>query len=67
MTSTPPDRHALEVALLNARIQHLELIVETARGLMGSNQERLLRRLYEVPREMMSLDAQLRHAEARGA
>jgi hypothetical protein len=62
-----PDRTALEVALLKARIEHLELIVETARSLMGSNQERLLRRLYEVPRDITSLDAQLRHAEAREA
>lgn len=51
---------ALEIAMLKAHIQHLELVVETARSLMGSNQERLLRQLHEVPREMMALSAQLR-------
>jgi hypothetical protein len=45
--------------MLKARVQHLELVVETARSLMGSNQERLLRRLHEVPREIAALGAQL--------
>ena len=46
-----------EIKLLRARIEHLELVVETARGLMTANQERLLRRLHDVPREMMALTA----------
>ncbi len=56
-------RQTLEIALLKARIQHLELVVETARSLMGSNQERLLRRLHEVPREIVGLSAQLRRID----
>jgi hypothetical protein len=57
------DRQSLEIALLKARIQHLELIVETARGLMGSNQERLLRQLHDVPRDIVTLSAQLRRVD----
>lgn len=53
----------LEIAFLKARIQHLELVVETARSLMGSNHERLLRRLHEVPRELVELSNQLRRAD----
>ncbi len=60
-------RQALEIALLKARIQHLELVVETARCLMGSNQERLLRRLHEVPRELVELTAQLRRVDPTAA
>jgi hypothetical protein len=56
-------RQALEIALLKARISHLELVLETARGMMGANQERLLRRLYEVPRELVELTAQLRRVD----
>jgi hypothetical protein len=56
----PGDRQSLEIAFLKARIQHLELVVETARGLMGSNHERLLRRLHEVPRELVDLSNRLR-------
>jgi hypothetical protein len=56
----PGDRQALEIAFLKARIQHLELVVETARSLMGSNHERLLRRLHEVPRELVDLGNRLR-------
>jgi hypothetical protein len=48
-----------EIALLRARIEHLELVVETARSLMTSNQERLLRRLHDLPHEMMALTARL--------
>ncbi len=52
-----------EIAFLKARIQHLELVLETARSLMGSNHERLLRRLHEVPREIVELSAQLRRID----
>ena len=48
-----------ETELLLARIEHLELVVETARSLMTSNQERLLRRLHDLPHEMMTLTARL--------
>jgi hypothetical protein len=54
------DRQAVEIAFLKARIQHLELVLETARSLMGSNHQRLLRRLNDVPHEMIQLSAQLR-------
>jgi hypothetical protein len=53
------DRSGLEIALLKAQIEHLELVVETARSLMTSNQERLLRRLHDLPREMVALTARL--------
>jgi hypothetical protein len=53
------DRPSLEIALLKAQVEHLELVVETARSLMTSNQERLLRRLHDVPREMALLAARL--------
>lgn len=61
------DRQALEIALLKARIQHLELVVETARSLLGSNQERLLRRLHEVPRELVMLTTQLHRIDPHAA
>jgi hypothetical protein len=48
---------------LKARIQHLDLVLETARSLMGSNHERLLRRLHELPREIVELSAQLRRLD----
>jgi hypothetical protein len=54
------DRQTVEIAFLKARIQHLELVLETARSLMGSNHERLLRRLHEVPRELVELSNRLR-------
>ncbi len=60
---TATERASLEIAFLKARIQHLELVLETARGLMGSNHERLLRRLYETPRELVELGAQLRRID----
>jgi hypothetical protein len=53
------DRHAIEMRLLRAQVEHLELVVETARSLMTSNQERLLRRLHDLPREMAALTARL--------
>ena len=56
-------RQTLEIALLRARIQHLELVSETARGLLGSNQDRLLRRLYEIPRELATLSTQLQRID----
>ncbi len=59
----PNGTQALEIAFLKARIQHLELVVETARSLMGSNHERLLRRLHEVPRELVELSNQLRRVD----
>jgi len=49
----------LELALLKAQIEHLELVVETARSLMTSNQDRLLRRLHDLPREMVALTARM--------
>lgn len=52
-------RTDVEMALLRARVMHLEAVLETARGLMTSNQERLLRRLYEVPEEIAALSARL--------
>jgi len=55
----PDDRSAVEIALLRAQVEHLELVVETARSLMTSNQERLLRRLHDLPREMAALAAKL--------
>jgi hypothetical protein len=61
------ERQAVEIALLKARIQHLELVVETARSLMGSNQERLLRRLHEVPREIVGLSAQLHRLDPQAS
>ncbi len=57
------DRQALEIALLRARVQHLELVVETARSLLSANQDRLLRRLHEIPRELVSLSAQLQRVD----
>jgi hypothetical protein len=53
------DRASVEISLLKAQIEHLELVVETARSLMTSNQERLLRRLHDLPREMAALTARL--------
>jgi hypothetical protein len=53
------DRASVEIALLKAQVEHLELVVETARSLMTSNQERLLRRLHDLPREMAALAARL--------
>ena len=58
-----PERHVLEVAVLKARIQHLELVIEMARSLLGSNQERLLRRLHDVPRELATLSSQLQRVD----
>ncbi len=55
-----------EIAFLRARIEHLEIVIETARGLMTSNQERLLRRLHDMPREMATLAARM-DAPARDA
>ena len=53
------DRMATEIALLRARVAHLESVVDTARGLMSANQERLLRRLHDVPQELMLLTAKM--------
>jgi hypothetical protein len=52
-------RGQAEISLLKKRIEHLELVVETARSLMTSNQERLLRRLHDLPQELMMLTAAL--------
>jgi hypothetical protein len=52
-------RSGTEIKLLQVRIEHLELVVETARSLMTSNQERLLRRLHDVPHELMRLTAKM--------
>jgi hypothetical protein len=52
-------RGQAEITLLKKRIEHLELVVETARSLMTSNQERLLRRLHDLPQELMTLTAAL--------
>jgi hypothetical protein len=57
------DRQALEIALLRARVQHLELVIETARSLLNANQDRLLRRLHEIPRELVSLTTQLQRID----
>jgi hypothetical protein len=64
----PPaeDRNAVEISLLRAQIEHLELVVETARSLMTSNQERLLRRLHDLPREMAALAARLERLDNPG-
>jgi hypothetical protein len=59
VTDETPSRQATEVTLLKKRIEHLELVVETARSLMTSNQERLLRRLHDLPQEMLALTATL--------
>jgi hypothetical protein len=61
----PDDRQSLEVAFLKARIQHLELVLETARWLMGSNHERLLRQLHQVPRELVELSNRLRRFDVQ--
>jgi hypothetical protein len=53
------ERYEVEIALLRIQIEHLELVVETARSLMTSNQERLLRRLHDLPSEMIALNARL--------
>ncbi len=58
-TAMSDDRATVEIALLKAQVEHLELVVETARSLMTSNQERLLRRLHDLPREMAALAARL--------
>jgi len=52
-------RAEAELALLRARIEHLELVIETARGLMTANQEKLLRRLHDMPREVAALTLRL--------
>jgi hypothetical protein len=65
--ATQIDRQTLEIAFLKARIQHLDLVLETARSLMGSNHERLLRRLHELPREIVELSAQLRRVDPAAA
>lgn len=61
------DRQALEIALLRTRVQHLELVVETARSLLNANQDRLLRRLHEVPRELASLTSQLQRVDPKAS
>ena len=53
--ATEGSREQAEITLLKKRIEHLELVVETARSLMTSNQERLLRRLHDLPQELMVL------------
>ena len=60
------DRASVEIALLKAQIEHLELVVETARSLMTSNQERLLRRLHDLPREMAVLASRLERLDHPG-
>ncbi len=62
-SSVLSDPQSLEIAFLKARIQHLELVLETARNLMGTNHERLLRRLHEVPRELVELSSKLRRTD----
>ena len=57
------ERQGIEIALLKARIEHLEIVVETARGLLGSNQERLLRRLYDLPKEIVKLSQRLQRSD----
>jgi hypothetical protein len=59
-------RASVEIALLKAQIEHLELVVETARSLMTSNQERLLRRLHDLPREMAVLASRLERLDHPG-
>ncbi len=61
------DRQALEIALLRARVQHLELVVETARSLLSANQDRLLRRLHEIPRELVTLSTQLQRVDPQAS
>jgi hypothetical protein len=62
----PALRQATEITLLKKRIEHLELVVETARSLMTSNQERLLRRLHDLPQEMLALTATLNRLDQAG-
>lgn len=57
------ERQGVEIALLKARIEHLEIVVETARGLLGSNQERLLRRLYDLPKDIVKLSQRLQRSD----
>ena len=57
--SGPMSREQTEISLLKKRIEHLELVVETARSLMTSNQEKLLRRLHDLPQELVALTAAL--------
>jgi hypothetical protein len=46
-----------EIIFLRARIQHLEVVIETARSLLSSNQDRLIRRLHEIPMEFCNFSA----------
>lgn len=62
-TNAVIERQTIEITLLKARIEHLELVVETARGLLGSNQERLLRRLYDLPKEIVKLSQKLQRSD----
>jgi hypothetical protein len=55
-----------KIALLQARITHLEAVIEAARGLMTSNQERLLRRLHDTPREIAALSTRVDRLSAGG-
>lgn len=59
-------RLQVELALLRARIEHLELVIETARGLMTASQEKLLRRLHDMPREISALSARLARLDGTG-
>ncbi len=61
------ERQRTEVIFLKKRIEHLELVVETARSLMTSNQERLLRRLHDLPHELMALTTALNRLDQHSA
>lgn len=62
-----PARAEAEIALLRARIAHLETVLEAARGFMTSNQERLLRRLHDLPQELVTLSSQFERLSAAQA
>ncbi len=52
--------------LCASEVEHLEWVVETARRLMTSHRERLLRRLHDLPREMAALAARLDRPDHAG-
>jgi uncharacterized protein (DUF305 family) len=56
-----------QVALLEARVEHLQAVLDTARGLMTSNQERLLRKLHDLPQELVLRTQQLQRMQGAGA
>lgn len=59
-TGESHSRLALENQLLKAKVAHLEAVIDTARALLSTNQEKLLRQLHEAPRDLVDLTLRLR-------